>query len=136
MQSLILSTATRYILPLLLLFSVFILIRGHNEPGGGFIGGLVATTAFALYAISSSVEKAREALRIPPRYFIALGLTLAVSSGIFSLLMGDAFMTRQWNETIFPVIGKIGTPVVFDTGVYFVVVGVVLTIIFNLADED
>jgi multicomponent Na+:H+ antiporter subunit B len=136
MPSLILSTATRYLLPLMLLFSVFVLIRGHNEPGGGFIGGLVASTAYALYAISSGVEKARAALPIEPRYIIAVGLGIAVTSGMISMILGDPFMTSQWLDTVFPVIGKVGTPVMFDTGVYMVVIGVTLTIILNLAEEE
>ena len=60
MISLILRTATRYLLPLLLLFSIFLLLRGHNEPGGGFVAGLVAATAFALYALSTNVAAARQ----------------------------------------------------------------------------
>jgi multicomponent Na+:H+ antiporter subunit B len=134
--SLILSTATRYLLPLMLMFSVFILIRGHNEPGGGFIGGLIASTAYALYAISSGVQNAREALRVEPRSLFAFGLLMAVISGILALFVGEPFMTRQWLEITFPVIGKLGTPVLFDIGVYFVVIGVMLTIIFNLAEVE
>ncbi len=64
MTSLILSTATRYMLPLLLLFSIFLLLRGHNEPGGGFVGGLVAAAAFALYAIAFDVATARRTLGV------------------------------------------------------------------------
>ena len=74
MTSLILSTAARYLLPLLLLFSFFILIRGHNEPGGGFIGGLVAAAAFALNAIAFDVGSTRRTLRIDPRTLIPAGL--------------------------------------------------------------
>jgi multicomponent Na+:H+ antiporter subunit B len=135
MNSLILSTASRYLLPLLVLFSIFILLRGHYEPGGGFIGGLVASSAFALYAIAFGVERTRKIIYIDPPIFLILGLIFAVSSGIISLYMGDPFLTGEWFEYDFPVIGKIGTPLLFDIGVYFVVIGVTLTIILSIAEE-
>ncbi len=134
-ESLILSTATRYILPLLLLFSFFLLIRGHNEPGGGFIGGLVAAAAFALYAIAFDVQRARQILRLDPRMLIGIGLMLAVFSGFFAWLLGEPFMTAFWTKQAWPIFGKVGTPFLFDVGVYLVVLGVILKIIFSLAEE-
>ena len=89
MTSLILSTATRYLLPLLLLFSIFLLLRGHNEPGGGFAGGLVAAAAFALYTIAHNVAEAKKALYVNPHTLIATGLLVAVSSGLISLVAGS-----------------------------------------------
>jgi len=135
MPSLILSIAVRSLLPLLLLFSVFLLIRGHNEPGGGFVGGLVAAAAFALYAIAEGVAKVRQTLRVDPRVLIGAGLLVALSSGLLSLLQGQPFMTGLWYKQAVPVLGKLGTPVLFDTGVYLVVVGIILTIILTLAEE-
>jgi multicomponent Na+:H+ antiporter subunit B len=135
MKSLILSTATRYLLPLLLLFSIFLLLRGHNEPGGGFVGGLVAAAAFALYAIAYDVPQARRALGIDPRTLMAVGLLAAAGSGGLSLVAGKPFMTGLWSAQEVPVLGKVGTPLVFDSGVYLVVIGVVLMIIFTLAEE-
>ena len=134
-QSLILSTATRYLLPLLLLFSVFLLIRGHNEPGGGFVGGLVAAAAFSLYAIAFDVQRTRQLLRLDPRELIGIGLALAVSSGLYAWIQGAAFMTAFWAKQAWPVLGKIGTPLFFDVGVYLVVLGVILKIVFSLAEE-
>ena len=61
-------------MPLLLLFSVFLLLRGHNEPGGGFVGGLVAAAAFALYVIAFGVERARQALLVKPLTLLGAGL--------------------------------------------------------------
>jgi multicomponent Na+:H+ antiporter subunit B len=135
MKSLILSTATRYLLPLLLLFSIFLLLRGHNEPGGGFVGGLVAAAAFALYAIAYDVPQARRALGIDPRTLMAVGLLAAAGSGGLSLVAGKPFMTGLWSAQELPVLGKVGTPLLFDSGVYLVVIGVVLMIIFTLAEE-
>ncbi len=135
MGSLILSTGTGYLLPLLLLLSVFLLIRGHNEPGGGFVGGLVAASAFALYTIAYSVEEAQRLLRVSPRDLIAAGLLTALASGLLGLLSGQPILTGLWDDTEIPVIGKLGTPLMFDTGVYLVVIGIALTIIFALAEE-
>lgn len=137
MTSLILSTATRFLLPLFLLFSIFILLRGHNEPGGGFVGGLMAAAAFALHAIAYDVENTRRLLGIDPRNLIALGLLVAMGSGMISLFLGEPFMTGQWTKvTLWPVGDlDIGTPLFFDIGVYLVVIGVTLTIILSLAEE-
>lgn len=135
MYSLILSTATRAIFPLMLLFSVFLLLRGHNEPGGGFVGGLVASTAFALYAMAYGVDKARVALRLDPRSLVAWGLGLAAGAGLIGLASGYPFMTGRWLPVPLPVVGKLGTPFMFDIGVYLVVLGVVLTMLFALAEE-
>ena len=136
MTSLILSTATRYLLSLLLLFSIYLLLRGHNAPGGGFVGGLVASAAFVLYMFAFNVASARRALRIDSRLFIGLGLLIAASSGLLAVLNSRPFMTGLWTQQPLPIIGKVGTPVIFDVGVYLVVVGVVLTIIFTLAEGE
>ena len=133
--SLILATAARYLFPLLLLFSVFLLLRGHNEPGGGFVGGLVAAAAFSLYAIAEGVGTARRLLSIDARTLIGVGLLVAASSGLISLALGQPFMTGLWTGFAVPLLGKVGTPLLFDIGVYLVVVGATLTIVFTLAEE-
>ena len=137
MTSLILSTAARYLLPLLLLFSLFILIRGHNEPGGGFIGGLVAAAAFALNAVAFDARSTRRTLRIDPRILIPTGLSIALVSGIIPLLHADSFMSSKWFSVWLPGLEQldIGTPLIFDCGVYLLVLGVVLTMILTLAEE-
>jgi multicomponent Na+:H+ antiporter subunit B len=135
-MSLIFSTATRYLLALLLLFSIYLLLRGHNAPGGGFVGGLVASAAFVLYAFAFDVDSARRALRIDSRFFIGGGLLVAVGSGLLSVIGRFPFMTGLWFQQPVPILGKIGTPVIFDVGVYLVVLGVVLTIIFTLAEGE
>lgn len=137
MTSLILSTAARYLLPLLLLFSFFILIRGHNEPGGGFIGGLVAAAAFALNAIAFDARSTRRTLRIDPRMLIPAGLSIALVSGIIPLFSGDSLMTGKWFSIFVPGLEQldIGTPLLFDCGVYLLVLGVALTMILTLTEE-
>ncbi|HXK34372.1 MAG TPA: Na+/H+ antiporter subunit B, partial [Dehalococcoidia bacterium] len=127
----IFRTAARVLMPLLLLFSVFLLLRGHNEPGGGFVGGLVASAAFALYALAFGVRRAREALLLRPVTLLAIGLLIALASGVPAALRGQPFMTAQW--VLDPV--AVGTPVLFDVGVFLVVTGVVLNMFFTLAEE-
>lgn len=134
-ESLILASAARLILPLLLLFSIFLLLRGHYEPGGGFVGGLVAAAAFALYAISFGVPRTRAVLRIDPRVMIGAGVLVSASSGMFAWLLGKPYLTAVWLDRSWPVLGTVGTPLIFDIGVYFVVLGVVLKIIFVLAED-
>jgi multicomponent Na+:H+ antiporter subunit B len=120
----------------MLLFSVFILVRGHNEPGGGFVGGLVAATAFALVLLSEGLAEARRLLRLDPLALVAAGLFVALASGVPPLLRAWPFMTGLWLKVPLPVVGKVGSPVVFDVGVYLVVLGIVLAILFALAEEE
>lgn len=136
MKTIILETTNRLIMGILLLFSVFLLIRGHNLPGGGFSGGLVAASAFALQALSHGVASAREKLFFAPHTVIAIGLLIALLSGLPALAESQPFMTALWEKQVFPVIGKVGTPIVFDIGVYFVVLGIVSLLIFTLADQE
>jgi multicomponent Na+:H+ antiporter subunit B len=136
MYSVILSTASRYLFPLMLIFSFFLFLRGHNEPGGGFVGGLVAAAAYALYLIANGVDEAKKLLKAEPIKLIAMGLFLAILSALISIIAGQDFMTGIWAKNIFPVVGKVGTPLLFDLGVYFLVLGIVTKIIFSLAEED
>lgn len=140
MSSAILKAAAKTLLPLLLLFSVFLLLRGHNQPGGGFIGGLVGASAFVLYALALDVPAARELLGVDPRTLIGGGLLLAISSGVIGLVTGRAFLSHRdfWLEVNLPGYGAIGlgTPLLFDLGVFLVVLGVPLTIILPLAEEQ
>jgi len=135
MPSLILSAAARALFPLILLFSVFLLLRGHNDPGGGFIGGLAAACGFALWAVAEGPTAARRLLRAPPHTLIAVGLAVALASGLLGLFRGEPFLTAAWPPLVLPVVGKVGTPVVFDAGVYLVVVGITTAILFALMEE-
>lgn len=135
MTSIILSTAIRLLLPLLLLFSVFMLLRGHNEPGGGFVGGLVAAAALALYALAEGAAAARRLLKFDPRVLIVAGMTLALGSGMLPLLIGQPLLTGLWLPYPVPVLGHIGTPLCFDLGVYLLVAGMALLIVLSLMEE-
>lgn len=137
MTSLILATAARFLFPLLLLFSAFLMLRGHNLPGGGFVGGLVASAAFALYWLAFGTKTAKRALRLNPVTLISAGLLLAAGSGCLAFLEGTPFLTGVWGKVTVPVLGQThaGTPLLFDAGVYLLVIGVLLLVITSLAEE-
>lgn len=138
MTSLILRTTTRYLTPLLLIFSVFLLWRGHNQPGGGFAGGLVAAATFALLSIAFGAAQARRVLQVQPHVLIGIGLLIALASGVIGMLSGYPFMTGVWGYLQLPGFAPVdvGTPVLFDLGVYLVVIGVTLLIIFSLEEAE
>lgn len=137
MESVILRTAIRFLFPLLLLSSVFLFLRGHNEPGGGFVGGLVASGAVGLYAIAHDVASAQQVLRVSPRILIGSGLLTSLSCGLAPLFVGRPFLTGLWFKTNTAVFGEfhLGTPLLFDLGVYLVVTGVTLVFVFSLLEE-
>lgn len=136
MPSLILKTAARYLVPLLIMFSVFLLLRGHDAPGGGFVGGLVVANAVALYIIGFGVDDSRQDLRVDPRYLIGVGLLLILVSGLIGLVVDETFLIGIWDTHELPLIGKPGTPLLFDIGVEIVVIGVTMLIIFSLAEAQ
>jgi multicomponent Na+:H+ antiporter subunit B len=131
----ILSAAARALAPLVLVFSVFALLRGHNEPGGGFVGGLLAAAAFALWALAFGVGAARAKLRAEPLALVAAGLGVALASGLAGPAAGLPFLGALWPGFALPVLGKLGTPVIFDVGVYLAVLGVTLTVFFSLMED-
>lgn len=137
-DSLILRVTGYFLLPLLFMFSLFLLLRGHNEPGGGFIGGLVAAAAVILHLFFSNVQSARRLIGVDPRDLLGWGLAIAILSGIPGLFLGQPFLTSQWMQLNVPMFGmmKVGTPLLFDIGVYLVVIGTVLTILLSLAEAE
>jgi multicomponent Na+:H+ antiporter subunit B len=135
MTSSILQTAARFLMPLLLLFAIFLLFRGHNQPGGGFVGGLVVAASFVLYSIAFGVDAARRALLVSPSMLLGVGLLFALVSGLPAVVAGKAFMTALWTTiAVGSTVLDVGTPLVFDIGVFLAVIGVVLTIVFTLAE--
>jgi multisubunit Na+/H+ antiporter MnhB subunit len=139
MNSLILSTATRVLMPIILLLSVFVFYRGHNQPGGGFIGGLLAATAFALLEKAEGRVAAERALRFRPQSIAAVGLGCALVSGLWGGLLAGTFLKGMWPLVTIDEFGnKHGLPLgsipLFDLGVYLVVLGTVCAILFALED--
>lgn len=136
MRTIILKTAASYLLPLLLLFSVFIFLRGHYHPGGGFVGGLIASTAFVLYSFAYGLRRTKKMIGIQPGILMPIGLSLSMFSALMPIfLQGDPYMKALWMEKKVPVLGALGTPMLFDLGVYLVVLGVTLTIIFSIKES-
>ncbi len=127
----ILPAAARLVVPVQVAFSIYLLLRGHNLPGGGFIGGLVLASALVLRAMV-------DPQRAPKSDLIALsgiGLLVALASAMMPWLVGRAFFTGLWGGEIWlPAIGKLklGTPLLFDIGVFIVVTGVAAKLLLVL----
>lgn len=135
MNSAILRTAVRFLLPLLLLFSVVVLLQGHNKPGGGFVGGLVAAAAFALHALAFDPRETRRAIPIDLRSLIGIGLLIALLSALLPILAGRPFFTGLWTEFDFAgTVVHLGTPLLFDLGVYTLVLGVALLMVLTMLE--
>ncbi|MFP3920930.1 MAG: Na+/H+ antiporter subunit B [Dichotomicrobium sp.] len=137
MGTLIFRTFAPGLAALMVMFSVFVLLRGHNEPGGGFIGGLIAASGFAIYGIANGVENVREALYFRPLSISATGVLLAALSGIPALLQAKPYLTGLW---WFPHFGGVelalSTPLLFDIGVWLGVVGAVIAIALALEERE
>ncbi len=137
MRSIILVASTRIFFIAMVVVSLWILLRGHNEPGGGFIGGLMGAAAFATLAFAAGVDDARKMLRIHPAVLMGVGLVLAAVSGLPGVVLNGSYLQHQWLELdlgLFEL--KLGTTLVFDIGVYFVVIGGVLSFMFRLYEEE
>lgn len=135
LDTIILKTATNYLLPLLIIFSLFVLIRGHYLSGGGFVGGLIASIAFVLHSFAYNTQRTISLFRFRPMFLIPTGLSLSLFSGLLPTLISKPFMTSVWFMESVDVIGAFGSALLFDIGVYLVVVGVVLTILFTISES-
>ncbi|MBT9368639.1 Na+/H+ antiporter subunit B [Rhizobium sp. CSW-27] len=137
MNTLIFRTVAPFLTALMILFSVFVLLRGHNEPGGGFIGGLIAASAFAIYGIAYGVAAVRRAIRFHPMSIAGFGLLLSTVSGLVSVLLGVPFMTGLWiYPHLFGVEVPLSSVMTFDIGVYLVVVGAITSIALALEEKE
>ena len=131
MNSLILQSFARFFIPVQLLFSIFLLFRGHSAPGGGFAAGLVVAAAIILHAVAFSPDATRRVLRVDPLGVAGLGLLVALASGVLGLLSGEPYLTGQWLDvTVLSV--KLGTPLLFDIGVYLLVIGMATGVLLSL----
>ncbi|AHM60097.1 monovalent cation/H+ antiporter subunit B [Flammeovirgaceae bacterium 311] len=182
MKTSILGTAIRLLVPVFQLFSLYILFRGHNHPGGGFIGGLIGSIGYIFYAmvfgpkevvhsffnirlfiedkadhrsrrhaylqtIKNNTWQRKPAstpkepgktweVRLEPMHLIATGLLLAATSGLPGMLFAQgAYMSALWTDFYLPILGKPGTPILFDLGIYLLVMGVVLKITFIMSED-
>ena len=133
----VLRTAARAVLPLLVVFAFFLFLRGHDQPGGGFVAGLVAAAGVALYAMAYNARVARRLLRVPPRSLMAAGLLVAIAAAGFGT-WEHPLLTGQWTVLTLPADTelKLGTPLLFDFGVFLVVLGVASALATALLEEQ
>ena len=137
MRTVIFRTIAPYLSALMVLFSIFVLLRGHNEPGGGFIGGLIAASALAIFGIACGVASVRRAIVFHPMSISGFGLFIGALAGVLSFFKGQAFMTSQWLIfDFFDVEVPLSTPLVFDIGVYLVAVGAIGSIALALEERE
>lgn len=132
-DSVFLRQGMRPLATLLTLVSLVLLWRGHNLPGGGFIGGLVAATGLVLLALGFGVPLVRRLLRVSPAWLVGAGLACALGAGLLGLLAGEAFLTGLWAA---PAGLPLGTPLLFDVGVFLTVLGAVLHMLFRLLESE
>lgn len=136
--SLLLNIAARFLLPIVLLFSIFLLLRGHNEPGGGFAAGLVTAIAIALYLIGAGRRAVRRLLPVQPLALITAGLLLAGASGLWAVAGGGPYLESRWYPGELPLLGGFhpGTPFLFDVGVCLVAAGSILLGMLSLEEQQ
>jgi multicomponent Na+:H+ antiporter subunit A len=137
-ESLILSISARTVFPVAVLFSVFLLFAGHNAPGGGFIGGLVAGAALVLRYVDRGPHEVARVLRLAPPVLLGVGLAVASLTGIAGLLDGGQVLEAAKLEVDLPILGTVKTTsaLPFDIGVYLVVVGLVALALQALGGEE
>lgn len=138
MNSVILKIAAKYIRWLLVFFALLALLRGHNHPGGGFIGGLLAALGIVFNGFAFDTKQAQEKLKIQPEGYIILGLLMILLSFLPGMIKKATLMTGTWLKISLPYWGelKLGTPFLFDIGVFFTVIGVTLLFFFSLTQNE
>jgi multicomponent K+:H+ antiporter subunit A len=131
---LFLSMLMRPLLPLTLTVSVYIFLRGHNLPGGGFVAGLITSVALVVQYLANGNVFAQRRLPRNSAGLLSLGLLLAVGVGMASWLFGRPFLTTAHGHVSLPLIGEfeLASATIFDLGVYVVVVTVVVTVLSGL----
>lgn len=137
-RSLILDTTVRLVFDATLVLSLYLLFAGHNQPGGGFVGGLIAAAAISLRYLAGGLAEVRALVRIRPWTFLSVGLTLAVVTALVPIVFGSPPLDQEAYEWRFAILGdvKATTAAIFDSGVYLIVVGLMLMIFEGLGDES
>ena len=129
----IVKNITSLIAGFVAIYGVYVVTTGHLTPGGGFAGALVAATAFALFAIAEGPDKVRRAVRLHPATLAVAGLALAAAAGLPALFSGAPFLTGVWWE-LGPHLA-VGTPLIFDIGVFLAVLGAILSVLLALEEN-
>ncbi len=136
-RSLILDVSVRLLYPSIMVLSLYFLFAGHNQPGGGFVGGLTAAGAISLRYVKDGVEAVRRSFRLEPWTILGSGLALSVGTAIFPMLLGGAILEHGTLKLHPPLLGEVKatSALPFDIGVYAVVVGLVLMIFEAFGDD-
>jgi multicomponent Na+:H+ antiporter subunit A len=136
--SLILTTVSRTVFHTVIVFSVYLLVSGHNQPGGGFVGGLVAGAALVLVFASGGVEQVERTMPVPSTVVLGLGLAFAQVTAAAAWLGGGSILESTVVDLHLPVFGDVhlATPLFFDIGVYLVVVGLVAVTLRTLGRQE
>lgn len=134
----ILQTVTTVVSFIIILFSIQLFFAGHYYPGGGFIGGLMTSGAIVLLLLAYDIKTVSKILPVDYKLLTAIGLVLAVGTGAGALLFNVPFLTHAYDYFYLPLLGKtsLHTAVIFDTGVYLVVIGVTMTIIQTIGVSE
>lgn len=138
-NNLVLQTITKVIVFLILLYSVDLFFAGHYTPGGGFIGGLMASGAIVLLLITYDIKFVKKIFPINFIYVAAIGLLISTLTGMIAVLFNKPFLTHFFNKHAhLPLLGEtsLHTAALFDLGVFLVVVGVTMTIIQTIGEDD
>ncbi len=136
-RSLVVDVSARMVVLASAVLSLYLLAAGHNQPGGGFIGGLVAGAGIALVYVAGGLDDVRRLLPVPPWMVLGAGLVVSVTAAIVPLVFGGAVLAQDYVSLHPPLLGdvKLTSALAFDAGVYAVVVGVVL-MAFEALGED
>lgn len=132
---LVLDRSVRVVFHAVLLGSIYLLFAGHNQPGGGFVGGLVAGAAVAIQFVAGGIDDVRRLTKFQPWTILGTGLLLAVGTAIAPLLMGSQALQSAYVTVDAPIALALTSATIFDVGVYLLVVGLVLMIFEAFGDE-
>ncbi|RBP91246.1 multisubunit sodium/proton antiporter MrpB subunit [Cytobacillus firmus] len=137
-NDIILQTATKVVLFLIILFSIHIFFAGHYTPGGGFVGGLLTSGAIVLLLLAFDMKTVSKILPVNYIHMIAVGLLFAIGTGAGALLFNVPFLTHAFGHVDLPILGdtSLHTATLFDLGVFLVVVGVTMTIIQTIGEDE
>ncbi|UII30594.1 Na(+)/H(+) antiporter subunit B [Fulvivirga ulvae] len=135
MNSIILKITARYLKPVSIIFSIYVLLRGHNSPGGGFIAGLLAGSGILFYNLTYGIDAIRNTY-VKPQTYLILGLVIILSSATMGFLFLKPLLTGIWHTLDLGFLElNLGTPLLFDAGIYLLVIGSLLTITSSIMEE-